>query len=316
MWIGTDNGLSRYNGFVFEDFTTQDSLADNFITCSITDRDGLWFGHRNGRLSYYNGRNFLSFDIPATVVSPVTHFVKRSDGRIWVSTYSGSLLRLSIDTGSMERFLFKEQISILTFDFTANGELLVATNSGLLLCRLTDTSEVEIVRKVTEIPESKVTSIEKMRNNQGFFIATEDDGIYQLTDKDNLLSISKIVVDRNFEFIKIQHIIQDSHSDLWVGSFGMGLNKIMNPASGELAKIKDFNKTNGFPSANVKTIYEDREGNIWSGNYGGGLTKMTPKLFSVFTLDKVQHGNHIFSIWSDSQYRWIGTANGLVKLDQ
>lgn len=316
LWIGTDNGLSRYNGFVFEDFTTKDSLADNFITCSITDRDGLWFGHRNGRLSYYNGRNFRPFDIPGAVGSPVTHFVKRSDGRIWVSIYSGSLLRLSSDTGSMKKFLFKDQISILTFDFTSNGELLVATNSGLLLCRLTDTGEVEIVRKVTEIPESKVTSIEKMRNNQGFFIATEDDGIYRLTDKDNLLTISKINVDKDFEFIKIQHIIQDSHSDLWVGTFGMGLIKIMNPASGDPAKIKNFNKTNGFSSDNTKTVYEDREGNIWSGNYGGGLTQITPKLFSVFTFDKVQHGNHIFSIWSDSQYRWIGTETGLVKLDQ
>ena len=33
LWVGTGNGLSRYNGFIFENFTTNDSLADNFITC-------------------------------------------------------------------------------------------------------------------------------------------------------------------------------------------------------------------------------------------------------------------------------------------
>ena len=316
LWIGTDNGVSRYNGFEFENFTTQDSLADNFITCSITDRGGLWFGHRNGRLSYYNGRNFRSFDIPVAVVSPVTHFVKGSDGRIWVSTYSGSLLRLGSDTGSMKHFVFKDQIPIITFNFTANGELLVATDSGLLLCRLTDDGEVEIIRKLTEIPELKVTAIEKMRNNQGFFIATEDDGIYQLIDKDKLLTISKINTDTNFEFVKIQHIIQDSNYDLWVCSFGKGLIKINDPSSGDLAKITEFNNSNGFSTVNVKTIYEDREGNIWSGNYGDGLTLIVPKTFSLITFDKALYGNSIFSICLNRQYRWLGTEKGLLKTDQ
>jgi serine phosphatase RsbU (regulator of sigma subunit)/streptogramin lyase len=87
-------------------------------------------------------------------------------------------------------------------------------------------------------------------------------------------------------------------------------------ASGELSKTNYFNSSNGFATDNVKTVYEDREGNIWSGNYGQGLTQITPKVFSTYTFDKQLYGNNIFSIWFNRQYKWIGTDNGLLKLDQ
>ena len=77
-----------------------------------------------------------------------------------------------------------------------------------------------------------------------------------------------------------------------------------------------FNTSNGFVSDNVKTVYEDLEGNIWSGNYGKGLTQITPKTFSVFTFDDQLYGNEIFSIFLNQDYRWLGTENGLVKMDQ
>ena len=40
LWIGTGNGVSRYNGFKLQNYYTSDSLADNFVTCSISDGDG------------------------------------------------------------------------------------------------------------------------------------------------------------------------------------------------------------------------------------------------------------------------------------
>src|SRR5665648_1160805 len=39
LWIGTGDGLSRYDGFTFLNYGTIDSLADNFITCGIRDGD-------------------------------------------------------------------------------------------------------------------------------------------------------------------------------------------------------------------------------------------------------------------------------------
>jgi ligand-binding sensor domain-containing protein/serine phosphatase RsbU (regulator of sigma subunit) len=316
LWIGTGNGLSRYNGFIFENFTTNDSLADNFVSCGISDREGLWFGHNNGRLSYFNGKKFLSVNLPYPDLSPITHFAKNPDGKIWVSTYSDGLLKLSNDSGVVRRNLFKDQIFTITFDFLDKSELLVGTNTGLLYCRINESGEIEIIRPVSEIPESKITGIQKMRDTPGFYIATENDGIFRLTYEGSLFKVSKLIADQDSDLTGIQNIFEDSKSDLWLGSFGKGLIKMRYSSTGELTKIDYFNKAGGFAADNVKTVFEDREGNIWSGNYGDGLTQITSKTFSVYTFDKQLYGNNIFAIWFDSQFRWIGTENGLVKTDQ
>jgi ligand-binding sensor domain-containing protein/serine phosphatase RsbU (regulator of sigma subunit) len=316
LWVGTGNGLSRYNGFIFENYTTSDSLGDNFITCGIRNGESLWFGHMNGRLSYFNGKKFHTVNVPQPIVSQITHFAKSPNGSIWVSTYADGLLKLDTETGVVKHNLFKDQVFIISFDFLDEGELLVGTNTGLLYCRLKESGEIEIIRPVAEIPESKVTCILKMRNKPGFYIATENDGIFQLTHEDNLFKVSKIAADPDFDFTGIQDIYEDSQSNLWLGSFGNGLIKLIYSASGESTKIKYFNKADGFATDNVKTVYEDREGNIWSGNYGEGLTQITPKTFSVYNFDKPLYGNGIFSIYSNQQYRWIGTENGLLKMDQ
>ena len=171
-------------------------------------------------------------------VSPVTHFAKSPDGQIWVSTYSDGLLKLDKETGVVKHNLFKDQTFIISFDFLDDSELLIGTNTGLLYCRLKESGEIEIIRPVTEIPESKVTCIQKMRNKSGFYIATENDGIFQLTYEDNLFKVSKIIADPDFDFTGIQDIYEDSQSNLWLGSFGNGLIKMIYSASGELTKIQ------------------------------------------------------------------------------
>ena len=317
LWVGTDNGLFRYDGFKFENYPTSDSLADNFIANSISDGESLWFGHRNGRLSYFDGRKFITFNITQPDLSSITHFAKSPDNRIWVSTYSDGLLKLSKDTGVIEHYVFKDQTIIISFAFLDNSELLVGTYTGLLYCRLKESGEIEIIRSVSEIPESKVTCIQKMRNKSGFYIATEDDGIFQLTFLDNQIKVSKIIASTDFDFTGIQDIYEDSRSNLWLCTKGNenGLIKMSYSASGESTKIIYFNRANNFATNDVNTVYEDREGNIWSGNYGQGLTLITPKTFSVSKFDNPLFGNNIFSIWFNRQYRWIGTENGLVKMD-
>lgn len=314
LWVGTENGLLRYNGFVFENFTTSDSLADNFISGGISDGENMWFGHINGGITYYNGKSFKIVKTPLADLGPVTHFSKGNDGRVWMSSYAGGLLKLS--KGVIKEYSFKNPETVISFNFLDDNHLLVGTNTGLLHCRIKESGEIEIIRPVTEIPESKIAHIIQMRSGTGFYITTEYHGIYRLTYKKTLLKISKLTSDTGFDFTGIQCIYEDSRSDLWLGSFGNGLIKAGFSHTGAITKITVFNKAGGFITNNVKTICEDREGNIWSGNYGEGLTQITNKVFSVYPFGNDIYGNGIFSIYTDKLYQWIGTGNGLLKLDK
>jgi ligand-binding sensor domain-containing protein/serine phosphatase RsbU (regulator of sigma subunit) len=315
LWIGTGNGISRYNGFKFENYLNSDTSADNVITCGISDGEYLWFGHMNGGLSCFNGKKFHEVNIPQSNVSGLTHFAKSPDGLIWVSTYSDGLLKLSKDTGAVKHYFFKDQTFIISFEFLDESELLIGTNTGLILCRLGESGEIGIIRHISEIPDSKITCIQKMQDKSLFYISTENDGIFEISSENNVLKVLKIISDPDSEFTGIQYLYKDRQSNLWVASFGKGLIKMTFSASGDLEKIYYLSKAKGFPTDNVKTIYEDREGNIWSGNFGQGLTLITPKTFSVYSFDNPLYGNNILSLCFDQKYKWIGTENGLVKMD-
>lgn len=316
LWVGTGNGVSRYNGFKFENYLNSDSSADNVITCSISDGKCTWFGHMNGGLSCFNGKKFHMVRIPQVNISGLTHFAKSPRGAIWVSTYSDGLLKLDKDSGVIKHYMFKDQTIVLSFGFIGENFILAGSNTGLLYCRLKVTGEIEILHHVSEIPEAKITGILRIKDNSGFYIATENDGVFKLiTDGKNFKS-SAITAGKETELTGIQDVFEDSRSDLWLSSFGNGLVKISYSATGEISKVNHFYKAGGFVTDNVKVIYEDREGNIWSGSYGQGLTMITPKTFSIVTFDNPLDGSNIFSFFFDQKYKWTGTENGLVKIDQ
>jgi ligand-binding sensor domain-containing protein/serine phosphatase RsbU (regulator of sigma subunit) len=316
LWVGTGNGVSRYNGFKFENYLNSDSSADNVITCSISDGEYLWFGHMNGGLSRFNGKKFQIVNIPQPNIGGLTHFAKSPDGMIWVSTYSDGLLKLDKDSGVIKHNMFKDQTIVLSFEFIDESDILIGTNTGLLYCKFKTSGEIEIVRHVSEIPESKITGILKIKDRPGFYVATENDGVFNLTSNGTNFKASELTAAKVSDVNGIQDIYEDSQSNLWLSSFGNGLIKMNYSVTGEFAKTNYFNKAIGFATDNAKVIYEDREGNIWSGNYGQGLTLITPKSFSVYKFDNPLYGSNIFSLCLEQKYRWIGTENGLVKIDQ
>ena len=67
LWLGTAEGLSRFNGFDFINFSTEDGLSENYISKIFKDSRGrLWFGHRNGSVTLKAGEEFILPNSSAT----------------------------------------------------------------------------------------------------------------------------------------------------------------------------------------------------------------------------------------------------------
>lgn len=68
IWIGTDNGVVRFDGNKFETFTTQDGLTDNTIFKITEDHLGrIWFGTYNRKLCYYQNGKFTPYAFNAII---------------------------------------------------------------------------------------------------------------------------------------------------------------------------------------------------------------------------------------------------------
>ena len=84
VWIGTYNGLSRYDGRKFVTFTDKDGLIGKSIQCLLQDREGnLWIGTTEG-LSKYDGRKFANFTDEDGLIGNHTYCVYQDkEDNIW-----------------------------------------------------------------------------------------------------------------------------------------------------------------------------------------------------------------------------------------
>ena len=91
LWIGTLNGLCRFDGRNFQTFTTEDGLPSNRIHCLFEDFQGhLWIG-TDGGVVHFDGQVFQTIKSPH--IGPVLQILEDRDEVFWFGTVQNSLVR-------------------------------------------------------------------------------------------------------------------------------------------------------------------------------------------------------------------------------
>ncbi|MBI2504212.1 MAG: sigma 54-interacting transcriptional regulator [Candidatus Latescibacteria bacterium] len=91
MWIGTNEGLVRYDGEGFTAFTQKDGLPCELVTALSEDREGiLWIGTEGGGICCYDGQVFQVIQLPGEPACNVIHAIRQDpSGRLWFATQGG-----------------------------------------------------------------------------------------------------------------------------------------------------------------------------------------------------------------------------------
>lgn len=312
LWISTGNGLTRYDGFSFQHFTINDSLADNFISCSYSRGNELWLGHRNGKISYYNGRFFTVLHAKNQQTA-ITEIKRSPGGQLWAGTFQLGLVKIGSHALETAMLSDKNPITIYSFEFIEENKIIAGTDLGVIICKLQNNGSIEIIEQLPEIPKDKIPSLIKMKQDSGFYVATENSGIYKIELNNNQFTVVPLSGTTTLITSTLQQIIEDSHQNLWVASFGQGLIRISFTPDESTPDFTYFNKKTGFSTDYIKSILEDREGNIWSGNYGSGLTQITRRAFTKYKLPEPLSESLISAITGDKKYRWVATGSQLLK---
>ncbi|MCZ6643299.1 MAG: ATP-binding protein [Gammaproteobacteria bacterium] len=120
MWIGTQDGLNRYDGYDFEvyrhDPNDPSSLSDNEIRGIAEDRFGnLWVGTRTGLNRLNRGaRTFTRYshdpdDETSISDNDITALLVDHEAVLWVGTRNGGLNRFDRSSESFERFQYDRE---------------------------------------------------------------------------------------------------------------------------------------------------------------------------------------------------------------
>jgi ligand-binding sensor domain-containing protein len=322
LWMGTGEGLVRYNGLKFENFNHTDSLANDFVTSlHYTNNGDLWIGHNNGDLTLFREGNFIPLRIAETK-SPINEIQTFNEEYIWAISQNTGVIR--INKNSLDyTILNHSQLNHKLFYSLAikQEQILAGTSAGLFLFSTSKQDTITQVEHISQIPSTNITSIIPRKGIIGdFWIGTEDNGffVYSTSEKESQHIVdNSLCLKFNIEWENIQDIEEEPNGNLLLATWGDGVIKLFYDAN-EQEYVDSYNFTieNGLNDNFVKDILCDRESNYWFATYGGGASVLTNEHSVFYNLQSIGfEKNKVLSAFRRDSTLWLGLETGLIKTD-
>ncbi len=323
IWMGTGEGLVKYDGHKFESYNTGDSLAGDFIsTLQVTPHGELWIGHNNGDITIHSDGHFKPLFISDTQ-SPVQEICSRPDGTIWALTQNEGLLRLDSEDTQYQMFEHPDLRRILFYSMAplGNDVFILGTSEGLYRIGVSASDGISFVEHIDDIPSVNITTVKPHKGVEGeFWIGTESNGFYRYSDD---LHQSRPIVDHslcllfNIQEENIQDIEEEPNGNLLLATWGNGVIKLFfDPATQSFIDSYNFTTANGLNDNFVKDILCDREQNYWFATYGGGTSALINDYMIFYNMETIgfEH-NKVKSVFRTDSLLWLGLENGLLLTD-
>lgn len=348
LWIGTYDGLNRYDGYNFKIYKNvqldSTSLSENKIRALCEDRDGnIWIGTWGGGLNKFvrNTEKFEHFrfnpnNFNGINSDDILSLLIDKTGNIWIGTEGGGL-----DYFDPQKKIFyhykhdAEDPNSLSGDMVASmyedskETIWICTNSNGLNKFIRKKNNFIVYKHSDDNPQSissnQVTSI--IEDQFGvYWVGTRNGGLNRFDPSKNIFThfTNEPGNPNSLSDTGVWTILEDSDGILWIGNYSNGLNKFNRKDETFTSIRKNYNDPQSLSDDGIFSIYEDRSGILWFGTWSGGLNKYDKlkEKFLTYSLvpgdENSLSSNMVYAIYKDKKgILWVGTqGGGLNRIDE
>jgi len=309
IWIGTQSGLSKFDGERFTNFNVEDGIAPLGVSVVYTDsNEAIWVGHFSGGLSVYRNKKFQQI-VLKKVKGDITDIKVDKNGRLYIATLESGVYCIDDPNAKIIHVdtILNESNGLSNNVFSMSNSpslgMLFVTRYGVKYLN-SKTNKYEFVNEMFFNWPQYFSIIKVHEDNKGgFWVGTYNGGLYYYSD---INAIPKIYDQRDgLASNWVSEIFTDQYHRTWVGTHGGGISLFHE------GKITTFNEANGLIDDKINCITSDREGNVLIGTYSKGLLIFKGFAFRNYYQMSNNKPVQIQSIASVDNEYWFGSNVGV-----
>ena len=310
LWIGTQNGLFRFDGHQFTAFGRDQGLTDTMIYAIHQTPDGvIWAGTLSDLFRYENGRfTRTPGKIPWDVRSP-HGLASDRQGRLFVATGKGLVVgqpeagnrgSRTFQYFAHPRFQPGQAAQAAQAVHVDPDDVLWFSSGGLLY---SVQGEQLVAHRDEGLSEHAWTSI--LTDANGNLWVRGDSHLFMRKKKTSRF----VALEAGLPKETRGFLYEDGHGGVLLSS-ARGLGRWTG------SEWKFYDDTNGLPGQSVCCSIEDREGSRWVGLRGAGLVRWrSPDQWESYSRTEGLRSEEVWSIQRDRQGQvWVGTSAGVEML--
>lgn len=336
IWLATyGGGLARFDGQHFNVYTTLDGLLSNIVVdLKIDSKQNIWAVHPQG-VSRFDGVKFKTFQaitnntnrnaVKRAFVMNDTTFVLSTPGLLskihqdsiyyWDKHFlKGQLIHriYQVATGELciimsgGEVLVKDQLGVKSIGFIPKGYLLYSAYREGITLNLETYSPTDHSLKVYRVDPVKDIMREEVKN-EDYTVLMSDPKKEERWILDKEKRLVRINTKTNAREIvvagkAINHVINDSEGNTWIGTNGSGLLKYYH---------QDFTLVEAEKLTAVMAVMKDGQ-TLWSGSMNHGLWRIDEQ-----TVNSFRHNEEIIALTQSAEGTvWAGGMNGAGRFDK